>query len=129
MMKVDDVNDIPTSFDYRNQSVIGEVKKQVGETCFIFAAIAAIEASYMLLMRGTGKLKPGELVHFSEMDTVNCLIKMGIKTKDEIFSKGGRPSDTFGELYKKDYPQSVGGIKLDKNAPPLTDPPQVNIGL
>ncbi len=79
-----------------------------------------MEASYMLLLRGTGRLKPGELVYFSEMDTVNCLVKKGHIHSNTAFEEGHDEKLVFDKLYKKDDYRAIGGVKLEKNAPPFT---------
>ena len=124
-LDVRDVNekDLPESFDYRNQSVVGDVKDQKqGSICYIFATIAAMESSYMLLMRDSGKLKPGELVHFSEMDTLNCMVKLGIKNANDAIHEGGAKEDVFSWYwYRKKQNSKIDGLKLDKYTPPFSD--------
>ncbi len=114
--------DLPLSFDYRNQSVVSDMKDQsFAGTCYVFASLAAMESSYMLLLRGTqGKLAPGQVVNFSEMDTVNCLIKLGYK-KDASDAKahGGSVELILEQVYGKDSEgRKLGGVKMDKDAPP-----------
>ena len=121
--------DLPPSFDYRTQAVVGRVKEdQKSEAPYasaVFASIAALEASYMLLMRGTeGKLAPGQLVHFSEQDTVNCLLKFGYReAAQEATYSSGFERIVLGELYgngkinEKNISQLV-GVKLESDAPP-----------
>ena len=113
--------DLPLSFDYRNQSVVGDIKDQSSAgTCYAFASLAAMESSYMLLLRGAGKLAPGQVVNFSEMDTVNCLIKLGYK-KDASDAKahGGSVELILEQVYGKNSEgRKLGGVKMDKDAPP-----------
>ena len=115
--------DLPPSFDYRTQAVVGRVKEdQKSEAPYasaVFASIAALEASYMLLMRGTeGKLAPGQLVHFSEQDTVNCLLKFGYReAAQEATYSSGFEHIVLGELYGSGSKRLV-GIKLESDAPP-----------
>ncbi|KAH9403546.1 hypothetical protein TYRP_014725, partial [Tyrophagus putrescentiae] len=121
-LDVRDVNekDLPESFDYRNQSVVGDVKDQKqGSICYIFATIAAMESSYMLLMRDSGKLKPGELVHFSEMDTLNCMINASLcdhsnnsqkvaQVVNYCFTKGALEKEYLQKALYKYGPLAVG---------------------
>ena len=116
--------DLPPSFDYRNQSVVGDVQMQdYANTCYAFASVGALESSYMLLLRGMpqGKLAPaGQVVNFSEMDTVNCLIKLGYK-KDahDAIDRGGSVELILEQVYGKDSEgRKLGGVKMDKDAPP-----------
>ncbi len=115
--------DLPPSFDYRTQAVVGRVKEdQKSEAPYasaVFASIAALEASYMLLMKGTeGKLAPGQLVHFSEQDTVNCLLKFGYReAAQEATYSSGFERIVLGELYGSGSKRLV-GIRLESDAPP-----------
>lgn len=122
-MDVSDVNysDLPDYFDYRNQSVVSNVKDQLtSPICYIFAAVGALESSYMLLQRRNGTLKSGEVIHFSEMDTVNCIVNLTIKPKSEIYNSGGW-EDSVLHLYANRKGIRIGGLKLDKYTPPFTD--------
>ena len=117
--------DLPPSFDYRNQSVVGDVQMQdYANTCYAFASVGALESSYMLLLRGMpqGKLAPGQVVNFSVQDTVNCLIKLGYKKDaNDAVARGGTAEMILEELYYagNSGPRAkLGGIKLDTDAPP-----------
>lgn len=72
--EVDDIKDgdLPSALDYRKEGVISRVKDQgQSQTCFLFAAVDAIESSYMLAKRRKG-------VTFSVKDFYDCLPAAGV---------------------------------------------------
>ena len=136
-----DVNDIsddqvPDSFDYRDQGVVSVIKDQGGgNTCFLFAAIAALESSYMLKhrkeLRGSGGSGGGnstKIISFSEKDAYNCLAATEVLSNP---ANGGHVLALYN-LYKKNRDRS--GLIFTEQAPDPYDfipgkfsiPPEVN---
>ncbi|XP_017463010.1 PREDICTED: ananain-like, partial [Rhagoletis zephyria] len=103
---VDDIADsvLPSSFDYRDLDVVSVVKNQGGaQTCYLFAALSAVESAFMLSHRGRRN------VSFSEKDAYNCLAKLGYNDAPQV---GGQVEtvyrmfmETHGIVYEKDAEQ------------------------
>ena len=113
--EVDDISDdqVPESFDYRDQGVVGVIKDQGGgNTCFLFAATAALESSYMLKHRK--ELRNGnstKIISFSEKDAYNCLAATAVLPNP---ANGGHVLALYN-LYKKSRNRS--GLIFTEQAP------------
>lgn len=65
LFAVDDVKDLPETFDWRDQNAVSKIKDQgtCGD-CFIFASVGALESQYMI--------HENTEYAFSEQSILNC---------------------------------------------------------